>query len=32
MCVGVMYETEKSHIRKLLEEVLDEENIVEVGE
>jgi hypothetical protein len=31
LCVGVMYGAEKSHIRKLLEEVLDEENKVEFG-
>jgi hypothetical protein len=31
LCVGVMYEAEESHIRKLLEEVLDEESNVEVG-
>ena len=31
LCVGVMYEAEKSHIKKLLEEVLDEESNVEVG-
>jgi hypothetical protein len=31
LCVGVMYEAEESHIRKLLEEVLDEENNVGGG-
>ena len=31
LCVGVMYEAEGSHIRKLLEEVLDEESNVEFG-
>jgi hypothetical protein len=30
-CVGVIYESEESHIRKLLEEVLHEESNVEVG-
>jgi hypothetical protein len=29
--VGVMYEAEESHIRKLFEEVLDEESNVVVG-
>ena len=31
LCVGVMYGAEESHIRKLLEEILDEESNVEVG-
>jgi hypothetical protein len=31
LCVGVMYKAEESHIRKPLEEVLDEESNVEVG-
>ena len=32
LCVGVMlYEAEESHIRKLFEEVLDEESNVEFG-
>jgi hypothetical protein len=32
LCVGVMNEAEEeSHIRKLLEEVLDQENNYEVG-
>ena len=31
LCVGVMYEAEESHIRKLLEEVLDEESNVGFG-
>ena len=31
LCVRVMYEAEESHIRKLVEGVLDEENNGEVG-
>jgi hypothetical protein len=31
LCVGVIHDAEESHIRKLLEEVLDEESNVEVG-
>jgi hypothetical protein len=31
LCVAVTYEAEKSHIRKPLEEVLDEESNVDVG-
>jgi hypothetical protein len=31
LCVGIMYEAEESHIRKLPEEVLDEESTVEFG-
>jgi hypothetical protein len=31
LCVGVIYEAEESHTRKLLKEVLDEESNVEVG-
>jgi hypothetical protein len=31
LCVGVIYEAEESRVRKLLEEVLDEESNIEVG-
>jgi hypothetical protein len=31
LCVAAIYRAEGSHIRKLLEEVSDEENNVEVG-